>query len=147
MTMQEDLPGSGAGTAGRQPREAAYFLNLLGDSHKGLGHCAAAIEAYRQAAEGFRAEGAQCSYALCLFKIADSHLSLGEPWHAIGYLEACLPLLRDLGLTRHERLARQQLDVCQVELAGARLLGEGRAGQRSLAGHNRPDPQDPRDQL
>ena len=129
MTMQDDLPGSGAGAAGRQPHEAAYFLNLLGDSHKGLGHCDAAIEAYRQAAEGFRAEGAQCSYALCLFKIAESHLSLGEPWHAIGYLEACLPLLRDLGLTRHERLARQQLDECQAELAEARLLGEGRAGR------------------
>jgi len=140
MTMQDDLPGSGAGAAGRQPREAAYFLNLLGDSHKGLGHCDAAIEAYRQAAEGFRAEGAQCSYALCLFKIAESHLSLGEPWHAIGYLEACLPLLRDLGLTRHERLARQQLDACQAELAEARLLGEGRAGRRPLAEQNRPAP-------
>ena len=106
---------------------AAYFLDLLGDSHKGLGHCEAAIEAYRQASEAFRAQGAHCSYALSLFKIADSHLSLGEPWHAIGYLEACLPLLRDLGMTRHEELARQQLDACQAELAGARLLGEGRA--------------------
>ncbi len=140
MTVREDLPDSGAGTIGRQPHEAAYFLNLLGDSHKGLGHCDAAIEAYRQAAEGFRAEGAQCSYALCLFKIAESHLSLGEPWHALGYLEACLPLLRDLGLTRHERLAQQQLDACQAELAGARLLGEGRAGQRPSAERNRPAP-------
>ena len=144
MTMQEDLPGSGAGTAGRPPHEAAYFLDLLGDSHQGLGHGEAAIEAYRQAAEAFLAEGAQCSYALCLFKIADSHLSLGEPWHAIGYLEACLPLLRDLGMTRHERLARQQLDACQAELAGARLLGEGRAGQRPLTDRGRPAPKTPR---
>jgi tetratricopeptide (TPR) repeat protein len=145
MMMQEGLPGSGAGTAGRQPHEAAYFLDLLGDSHKGLGQCEAAIEAYRQASEAFRAQGAQCSYALCLLKIADSHLSLGEPWHAIGYLEACLPLLHDLGLTRHEDLARQQLDACQAELAGACLLGEGRAGQRPLAPCSRPDPQDPED--
>ncbi len=145
MTMQEDLPGSGAGTIGRQPHAAAYFLNLLGDSHKGLGDCDAAIEAYRQAAEGFRAEGAQCSYALCLFRIAESHLSLGEPWHALGYLEACLPLLRNLGLTRHERLAQQQLDACQAELAGARLLGKGRAGQRPSAERDRPDPKNPKD--
>ena len=138
------MPGSGAGAAGPQPHEAAYFLDLLGDSHKGLGHCEAAIEAYRQAAEGFRAQGAHCSYALCLFKIAESHLSLGEPWHAIGYLEACLPLLRDLGLTRHEGLARQQLDACQAELAGARLLGEGRAGLRPLAEHAAVPPQGPR---
>ena len=108
----------------------AYFLDLLGDSHNGLGRHEAAIEAYRQAAEGFRSEGAQCSYALCLFKVADSHLSLGEPWHALGYLQACLPLLRELGLTRHETLARQQLARCQAELTGARLPGKGRAGAR-----------------
>jgi tetratricopeptide (TPR) repeat protein len=145
MTTQEGLPSSGAATAGRPPHEVAYFLDLLGDSHQGLGHGEAAIEAYRQAAEAFRAQGAQCSYALCLFKIADSYLSLGEPWHAIGYLEACLPLLRDLGLTRHEGLARQQLGVCRAELAGARLLGEGRAGQRSLIERNRPAPKSPQD--
>ena len=142
--MQESLPGSGASPAGPQQHDAAYFLNLLGDSHKGLGHAEAAIEAYRQAAERFRAQGAHCSYALCLFKIAESHLSLGEPWHAIGYLEACLPLLRDLGLTRHEGLAREQLDAGAAELAGACLLGEGRAGLRPLAEHGRPAPKTPR---
>jgi len=101
--------------------DKAYFLDLLGDSHNGLGRYEAAIEAYRQAAEGFRSQGAECSYALCLFKVADSHLSLGEPWHAFGYLQACLPLLHELGLTRHETLAREQLAHCQAELTGARL--------------------------
>ena len=137
MTLQVGLPGSGASAVGPQ-RDAAYFLDLLGDSHKGLGNAEAAIEAYRQAADGFRTQAAHCSYALCLFKIADSYLYLGEPWHAIGYLEACLPLLRDLGLTRHEGLAREQLDACQAELAGARLLGEGRAGLRPAQGRSRP---------
>ena len=130
MTTQEGAQDSWGGPARRQPHDKAYFLDLLGDSHNGLGRHEAAIEAYRQAAEGFRSEGAQCSYALCLFKVADSHLSLGEPWHALGYLQACLPLLRELGLTRHETLARQQLARCQAELAGARLPGEGRAGAR-----------------
>ena len=106
--------------------DKAYFLDLLGDSHNGLGRFEAAIEAYRQAAEGFQSQGAECSYALCLFKVADSHLALGEPWHALGYLQACLPLLHELGLTRHERLAREQLARCQAELTGVRLLGEGR---------------------
>ena len=133
MTMQDGLRGLRAGTAGRQLYDKAYFLDLLGDSHNGLGHTEAAIEAYRQAAEVFRAQGAQCSYALCLFKIADSHLALGEPWHAVGYLEARLPLLRDLGMTRHETLARDQLDACQAELAGSRLLGEGRDGHRPVS--------------
>jgi tetratricopeptide (TPR) repeat protein len=130
MTTQEGVQGSWGGSAGRQPHDRAYFLDLLGDSHNGLGRYEEAIEAYRQAAEGFRAQGALCSAALCLFKIAECHISLGEPWHAIGYLEACLPSLHDLGLTRHETLARDQLEACQAELAGARLLGEGRVGQR-----------------
>jgi len=116
--MQEGLWG---GAALRQLYDKAYFLDLLGDSQVGLGRYEAAIEAHRQAAEEFRTQGAQCSYALCLFKIADSHLALGEPWHAIGYLEASLPLLGDLGMTRHETIARRQLDGCQAELAGARL--------------------------
>ena len=140
MTTQENVQDFWGGPAGRQPHDKAYFLDLLGDSHTGLGCHEAAIEAYRQAAEGFRAQGAQCSYALCLFKIADSHLALGEPWHAVGYLEACLPLLRDLGMTRHETLAQEQLEACQAELAGARLLGEGRVGQRPLTARSRPAP-------
>jgi hypothetical protein len=79
-----------------------------------------------------------------------SHLSLGEPWHAIGYLEACLPLLRDLGLTRHKGLAREQLDACQAELAGACLLGRGGpacglSGARPSRPQDPKDPQDPRD--
>jgi len=129
MTMQEGLRGLGVGAAARQTHDRAYFLDLLGDSHAGLGRYNAAVEAYRQAAEEFRTQGAQCSYALCLLKIADSHLSLGEPWHAVGYLEASLPLLRKLGLTRHETIARRQLDACQAELADTGLLGE-RAGRR-----------------
>ena len=107
--------------------DKAYFLDLLGDSHSGLGRFEAAIEAYGQAAEGFQSQGAECSYALCLFKVADSYLALGEPWHALGYLQACLPLLHELGLRRHETLAREQLAHCQAELTGVRLPGEGRA--------------------
>ena len=120
MTTREDAQDSWGGPAGRQPHDQAYFLNLLGDSHTGLGRHEAAIEAYRQAAEAFKSQGAHCSYALCLWKVAESHLSLGEPWHALGYLEASLPLLHELGLTRHEALAREQLAQCRSELAGAR---------------------------
>ncbi len=138
MTMQEGMWGGREGAARRQPHDRAYFLDLLGESHNGLGHPEAAIEAYREAADAFQAQGAQCSYTLCLLKIADCHLSLGEPWHAVGYLEACLPLLHDLGLTRHEALARRELDACRTELVAALLLGEGRAGQRLPVGRSRP---------
>ncbi|HUB22481.1 MAG TPA: hypothetical protein VMA97_08745 [Streptosporangiaceae bacterium] len=122
MTTQEGLGALGLGTAARHDR--AYFLDLLGDSHQGLGRYEAAIEAYREAGQGFDAQGARCSSALCLLKIAGSYLALREPWHAIGYLEACLPLLRELGLVRHVRFAQDQLAACQAELAHARLPGE-----------------------
>jgi tetratricopeptide (TPR) repeat protein len=128
MTMQEGLGALGLGTAARHDR--AYYLDLLGDSHNGLGRPEAAIEAYREAAREFEEQGAQCSHALCLLKIADSYLALHEPWHAVGYLEACLPLLRELGLVRHCDLAKQRLADCQADLAHARLLGEERVGQR-----------------
>jgi hypothetical protein len=95
---------------------------LLGDSHAGLGRYEAAIEAYRDAAQGFEADGAPCSRALCLFKIADSYMSLHEPWHALGYLEVCLPILREFGLVRHFSLAQDQLAACRAELARAHLL-------------------------
>jgi len=128
MTTRDGVQDSRGGLAGQQSHDKAYFLNLLGDSHTGLGRHEAAIEAYRQAAEGFKSQGAHCSYALCLWKVAQSHLSLGEPWHALGYLQASLPLLHELGLTRHEALAREQLAQCRSELTGARLLT---AGERS----------------
>jgi len=105
------------GAAGRQLLDRAYFLDLLGDSHNGLGRHDAAIEAYQQAALGFREQGAHCSYALCLFKIADSYLSQHEPRYASSYLELCLPLLKELGLTRHETLAQGHLASCRAALA------------------------------
>src|ERR1039457_6483717 len=64
MTMPESLgpeslgpeslgpDGLGPGAAVRQQQGKAYFLDLLGDSHNGLGHPDAAIEAYQQAAPG-----------------------------------------------------------------------------------------------
>ena len=123
MTMREGRGALGLGTAARH--DQAYFLDLLGDSRTGLGRYESAIEAYREAAQGYEAEGAPCSRALCLVKIADSYMSLHEPWNALGYLEVCLPLLRELGLVRHFSLAQDQLAACRAELARAHLLGEG----------------------
>jgi tetratricopeptide (TPR) repeat protein len=129
MTMPEGSRALGEGAAVRQRQDRAYFLDLLGDSLDGLGRYEAAIEAYRQAAQELKARGARCSYALCLLKIAGNYLSLHEPWHALGYLEACVPLLRELGLARHARHAQHQLATCHAELAQVHLLGEGRVGQ------------------
>jgi hypothetical protein len=123
--MQEGSRALGEGAAIRQRQDRAYFLDLMGDSLHGLGRDEAAIDAYRQAAQAFEARGARCSYALCLLKIADCHVALREPWHAVGYLEACLPLLRELNLVRHLSLAERELDACQAGLAQAGLLDPG----------------------
>ena len=123
MIMQEGSRALGEEAATRQRQDRAHFLDLLGDSLGGLGRHEAAVEAYRQAAQELQTAGARCSYALCLLKTADNYLSLHEPWNAIGYLEACLPLLRELGLARHFSLAQGQLAACQAELTQVRLLG------------------------
>ena len=121
MIMQEGLEALGPGTAAR--RDRAYFLDLLGDSLAGLGRYEAAVEAYREAGQGFETQDAPCSRALCLFKIAGCYLSLSDPRHALGYLEACLPLLAERGLVRYFSLAQDQLAACRAELAP--LLGQG----------------------
>ncbi len=130
-SLGDELEDLRDGPGRRQLHDRAYYLDLLGDSHSGLGRHDAAVEAYRQAADAFKAQGAPCSYALCLLKISGSYLSLGEPWHAVGYLEACLPLLRKLGLARHQAIAQRQLSACQAGLAHARLLREGLAGPQA----------------
>jgi tetratricopeptide (TPR) repeat protein len=131
MTTQEGrLAALGVGAGARQPQDRAYFLDLLGDSHSGLGRYEAAIDAYRQAAQEFQAQRARCSHALCLLKIADCYLALDEPWHAIGYLEACLPRLRELSLVRQEDHAVAQLAACRAGLAEARLPGQRLPGER-----------------
>jgi tetratricopeptide (TPR) repeat protein len=146
MTLQEGSRALGEEAVVGRQQDRAYFLELLGDSLDGLGRYEAAIEAYRQAAQELKVRGARCSYALCLLKIADNYLSLHEPWHAIGYLEACVPLLRELGLARHVRRAQHQLAACRAGLALVRLLGEGTgrpAPRRSAAGpsgHASPPP-------
>jgi hypothetical protein len=94
-------------------------------SDSGLGNYPATIETYQQTADRFRAEGARCSVALCLFKIAECQLPRGEPWHAIGYLAACPPFLHVMGLTGHETLTRNQLEPCQTELTRKHSLGSG----------------------
>jgi tetratricopeptide (TPR) repeat protein len=94
----------------------AYFLDVLGDSYNSLGRPGAAIEVYHQAAQAFREQSAQYAYALCLFKIAESYRSLDQADQAIRYLETCLPLLRDLGLSYHEKLALRELSACRATL-------------------------------
>ncbi len=92
----------------------AYFLDLLGDAYNGLGRYDEAIVALSEAAGAFREHGAQCAHAVCLFKIAQSHLAMAHGEQAITYLEECLPIFRELQLPDHEEQALRALDSCRA---------------------------------
>jgi tetratricopeptide (TPR) repeat protein len=95
----------------------AYFLDLLGDAYNGLGRHDEAIVALSEAATAFADHGAQLAHAVCLFKIAQSHLAMSHGDQAVGYLEECLPIFRDLQLPDHEEQALHALDSCRAEVA------------------------------
>lgn len=96
----------------------AYFLDLLGDAYNGLGRYEEAITALSEASGAFSQHGAQCAHAVCLFKIAQSHLALGHGEQAIRYLDECLPIFRELQLPDHEEQARRARDACGATTAG-----------------------------
>jgi tetratricopeptide (TPR) repeat protein len=91
-----------------------YFFDVLGDSHSGLGRHNEAIEAYRRAVAGFHAEGTEHAYVHCLLKIAISYRALGKESDAVHYLQACLPLIRELRLAGYEEIALRELAACEV---------------------------------
>jgi tetratricopeptide (TPR) repeat protein len=100
--------------ASTQALGQAYFLDLLGDAYNALGRCDEAITALSEAAGAFRQHDARLARAICLFKIAQSHLALGRGELAIGYLEECLPVFRELGEPGHEEQAVRALDACRA---------------------------------
>lgn len=92
----------------------AYFLDLLGDAYNGLGRYDEAIMALSEAAGAFRQHGALCAHAVCLFKIAQSHLAMARGELAASYLEECLPIFRKLRLPGHEEQAARALEACRT---------------------------------
>lgn len=88
----------------------AHFLDLLGDAYSGLGRYDEAIVALSEAAASFAEHGARQAHAVCLLKIAQSHLAMGRTGQGTGYLEQCLPVFRELHLAGHEAAALRMLD-------------------------------------
>jgi tetratricopeptide (TPR) repeat protein len=105
----DDQAGATAQVLGR-----AYFLDLLGDAYNGLGRHDEAIAALSEAAGAFAQHGAQHAHAVCLFKIAQSHLALGQGERAIRYLDECLPAFRELQQPDHEEQALRALHACRA---------------------------------
>jgi tetratricopeptide (TPR) repeat protein len=101
-------------SASSQELGQAYFLDLLGDAYNGLGRYDEAIAALSEAAAAFGEHDAQLAHAVCLFKIAQSHLAMSHSDQALGYLERCLPIFRELQLPDHEEQALRALDGCRT---------------------------------
>ena len=94
----------------------AYFLDLLGDAYNGLGRYDDAIVAFSGAAGAFAQHGARSAHAVCLLKIAQSHQAMAHSDQAIGYLEECLPIFRELQLAEHEEQALRALEGCRATI-------------------------------
>jgi tetratricopeptide (TPR) repeat protein len=103
----------------KQELGEAYFLDLLGDAYNGLGRYDEAIVALSGAAAAFKQHGTWCAHAVCLFKIAQSHLAMAQSEQAIRYLEECLPIFQELHLPGHEEQALRALDGCRAATAEA----------------------------
>jgi len=101
----------------------AYLLGLLGDSYMGQGRYREAAEAFAQAMVGFTDNGELKGQALCLLKLGQAHIALGEPQRAAEILQQCFPMFSKLGLPAYEDAVLKALDQCrpttEVTLAGA----------------------------
>ena len=92
----------------------AYFLDLLGDAYNGLGRYDEAIVALSEAAVAFEQHDARCAHAVCLFKLAQSHLAMAHGELATRYLEECLPIFHELQLSEQEEQALHTLESCRA---------------------------------
>ncbi|HUK68082.1 MAG TPA: tetratricopeptide repeat protein [Streptosporangiaceae bacterium] len=100
--------------------DEAYFLDLLGDACNVLGRYDKAVDALSKAVAVFKEHGAQCAYAVGLFKLAQSHLALDDRHRAVGCLEECLPIFDALQLPASAERARTALDACLLTALGSR---------------------------
>lgn len=74
----------------------AYFAGALGDACHGLGRYQDAIDAFSRALPTFRKHGLRRHEALCLLKMGESHLALGNDCQAKEYLVQCEPVFTEL---------------------------------------------------
>jgi DNA-binding SARP family transcriptional activator/tetratricopeptide (TPR) repeat protein len=89
--------------------DRAYFLGALGDACHGLGRYQDAIDAFGRALPTFRDHGLRRHEALCLLKMAESHLALGKAGRARPYLIQCQPTFSELQMPAYVQRAQKAL--------------------------------------
>jgi DNA-binding SARP family transcriptional activator/tetratricopeptide (TPR) repeat protein len=115
-SVAERLAREGMELAGERHYLAdyAYFLGSLGDACCGLGRYQNAIDAFGRALPTFREHGLRRHEALCLLKMAESHLALGHTSRANAYLVQCQPVFTELRLPEYVRRAQKAIDRCST---------------------------------
>jgi DNA-binding SARP family transcriptional activator len=89
--------------------DQAYFNGALGDACHGLGKYHDAIDAFGRALPTFRTHRLRRHEALCLLKMAESHLALGNTQQANEYLVQCQPAFTELQMLAHAQRAQKAL--------------------------------------
>jgi tetratricopeptide (TPR) repeat protein len=96
----------------------AYLLGLLGDSYAGQGRYRESAESLASAMTEFEANGDLRGQALCLLKLGQAYIALGERQHAVGALQRCFPMFGELGLPGYEDATIRALDECRPAVDG-----------------------------
>lgn len=100
--------------------DRAYFLGSLGDACYGLGRYQDALKAFGRALPTFREHGLRRHEALCLLKLAESHLALGHTSQATPYLARCQPAFTDLRLPAYTQRVQKAMERCTPDSRSAR---------------------------
>jgi tetratricopeptide (TPR) repeat protein len=91
---------------------APYYLRMLGTAYRGLGQPAAAVTALGQALGIFEDRGDRYGQATCLLELGELHQAARRAGQALGYLERCLAIAGELGLSAVEARARRAAVEC-----------------------------------
>jgi tetratricopeptide (TPR) repeat protein len=101
----------------------AYLVGLLGDAYMGQGRYREGVKAFAQAMVEFKETGDLRGQALCLLKLGQAHIALGEQQRAAEVLQQCFPMFIELGLPAYEDAVIKALEQCrpapEVTPAGA----------------------------
>lgn len=91
----------------------AYLMGMLGDSYAGQGRYQEGVEAFTQAMAECEESGDLHGQALCLLKLGQAHIALGQLTQAGEYLQRCFPMFGELGLPAYEDAAVRALSECR----------------------------------
>jgi DNA-binding SARP family transcriptional activator len=92
----------------------AWFRDLLAQAHDALGKHAAAIAEYGHAIAIHNENRQRLPAALCLYRLGASHVAAGDYALGRGYLEECLPVLREYRFSWYVRRVTDELAICRA---------------------------------